>query len=219
MLISFSGMLILLSPHFSHAIQTPPMFWWGIAAMLLNTLFWALGSIYVRKRKPPTSSLAMGVGLQNLTAGLALIAPCLLTLPPVQTIHPSPLSLGALLYLIVFGTMVAAPCYIYMLRRLPVSISSTFAYVTPVITVIFGYLALGESLGNRTILGMSIILAGVILVQCLSQKQIAVVATENEAAVAAVDGAEQAIDLSAAVIAEEEKTYTATGSISIASRR
>ena len=213
MLISFAGMLILLSPHLTQASRTPAFFWWGIGAMLLNTLFWALGSIYVRKRKPPTSSLSMGVGLQNVIAGLVLLPICLLTSPPLHTIHASMLSIGALLYLIFFGTMLAAPCYIYVLRRLPVSISSTFAYVTPVITVLFGYCALGETLSHPMLLGMSVILAGVVVVQCLGQKPTALATQEGAAA---YENEETSARSSAL---DTESVYTPTGTISVASRR
>lgn len=136
--------------------------------MLLNAFCWALGSVYVR-RNPMEVSLPMGVGLQNLSAGLLLMPVCALTIPPSIPIYPSMPTIVAILYLIAFGTLLAAPCYLYVLRHLPVSVSSTFAYITPVITVLVGWLLLREPLTQTTVLGMSVILTGVIVVQWLNR--------------------------------------------------
>jgi drug/metabolite transporter (DMT)-like permease len=213
MLVGFSGMLILLSPHLGHSVKTPPLFWWGVLSMFLNTFFWALGSIYVRKN-PSTISLPMRVAIQNITAGVSLIPVCLYTIPAGTTLHPSSASLTALAYLVVFGTCIAGPCYLYMMKNLPVPISSTFAYVTPVITVIFGWLFLGEELTETTIKGMGVIITGVIVVQWVS------FAAARKQAKPATVVSPKPVDIDIQVI-ETNQSYTGTGtaSISIASRR
>jgi drug/metabolite transporter (DMT)-like permease len=65
--------------------------------------------------------------------------------------------------------MVATPCYLYVVKQLPVSVSSTFAYVTPIITLAFGGLFLGEPITPTMILGGMVILSGVILVQYINR--------------------------------------------------
>jgi len=74
---------------------------------------------------------------------------------------------------VLMGTMTATPCYLYVLQTMPVSVSSTFAYVTPVLTLIFGYMFLGEPISQTMIVGASIILAGVILVQYINYRLVA----------------------------------------------
>lgn len=170
-LIGFIGMLILLSPQLTQPSHTPPIFWWSVLAMLVNTFFWAFGSIVVRKN-PSSDSLFMTVGLQNLAGGLVLIPVCLLTVPDWNAIQVSIHTTWALTYLVVMGTMIATPCYLYVLRALPVSVSSTFAYVTPVLTVFFGWLFLKETLTPLTLIGMGVILTGVIVVQWVNQHQL-----------------------------------------------
>lgn len=167
--IGFVGMVILLSPKLANLTETTPMFWISIFGLLLMTFFWSLGSIYARKN-PTSSSLLMSVGFQNLFAGLALLPICLASVPNWSAVHPSTQSLVALGYLVVLSTMVATPCYLYVVKHLPVSVSSTFAYVTPVLTIAFGGLFLGEPITPTMILGAAVILAGVILVQYMNRQ-------------------------------------------------
>lgn len=171
LIIGFIGMVVLLSPNFIHLESTSPMFWMGILVMLVNTFCWSLGAIYIRKHPTRQSSLLMNVALQNLAAGLTLIPVCFLTIPDWHAIHPTSQSLVALAYLILVGSAAATPCYLYTLKTLPVAVSSTFAYVTPVLTVIFGWLFLGEAITPTIFVGSTIILSGVLVVQWVGQRQ------------------------------------------------
>ncbi len=168
-LIGFIGMLILLSPQLTHLDHTSGVFWLCMAGLAVMTFCWALGSIYARKH-PVEDSLLMSVGIQNVLAGLLLIPVCFWTVPDWSAVHPSGWSMGCLLYLVVLGTMTATPCYLYILQTLPVSVSSTFAYVTPVLTVIFGWLFLQEAISDTMLLGACVILAGVALVQLMNRR-------------------------------------------------
>lgn len=167
--IGFIGMAILLSPQLTHLDHTSITFWLCIIGLLIMTFCWSYGSIYARKHATATS-LLMSVGLQNLFAGLALIPVCIATIPHWNAIHPSNTSVFALGYLVFLGTITATPCYLYVVQTMPVSVSSTFAYVTPVITLIFGHLFLSEPVTRTMILGAAVILAGVILVQYINRQ-------------------------------------------------
>jgi drug/metabolite transporter (DMT)-like permease len=172
-LIGFLGMIVLLWPQLSHGLSTPTVFWASVLASLANTFFWSVGSVYVRKNPTPQSSLLMTVAFQNLAGGLLLMPVCWLTVPDWSVVHLTHTTWMALSYLILVGTAIATPCYLYVLHQLPVSVSSTFAYVTPVLTVFFGWLFLKESLTPLTLFGMAIILTGVIVVQWVNQMQAA----------------------------------------------
>jgi drug/metabolite transporter (DMT)-like permease len=163
LLIGFVGMVILLSPQWIAPQAVSPMFWPSIGGMLVLCFFWSAGSLVARRLQSRTS-LLMGLGVQNLFAGLMLL-PFSLAAGDFNALQPTAASLSALLYLIFFGTILATPCYYYVLRSMPVSVASTFAYVTPIITVLFGWLAFGEALSWSTLAGSAVILAGVLLVQ------------------------------------------------------
>jgi drug/metabolite transporter (DMT)-like permease len=169
--IGFLGMFILLLPQLSNIGNTSLLFWASVIVSIVTTFFWSVGSIYARKHPTPTSSLLMSIGLQNLFAGLLLVPFCLLTVDNWQAIHPSAASLMALGHLIVLGTIAATSCYLYTLKNMPISVTSTFAYVTPVITVLFGWLFLHEPLTSPTIIGSAVILSGVMVVQWFGQNR------------------------------------------------
>jgi drug/metabolite transporter (DMT)-like permease len=75
-----------------------------------------------------------------------------------------PLGVGALIYLIIFGSIVGYGSFIYALSKLPASKVSMYAYINPVIAVILGWLVLGERMDGWMITGTAVVLAGVVVV-------------------------------------------------------
>ena len=62
-----------------------------------------------------------------------------------------PRGLGALAYLIVFGSIVGFTAYAYALRHASATVVGTYAYVNPVVAVLLGWLILHEAITPRTI--------------------------------------------------------------------
>lgn len=76
---------------------------------------------------------------------------------------PSLESVGALLYLVVFGSLVAYSAYGYLLRNVRPALATSYAYVNPVVAVLLGVGLAGEHVGAVGLTGMGIILAGLAL--------------------------------------------------------
>jgi drug/metabolite transporter (DMT)-like permease len=76
---------------------------------------------------------------------------------------------AALLYLVVFGSIVGYSAYIFALDRLPVAIVSIYPYVNSVVAVTLGWLFYREAFGMREAAAMVIIFAGVALVKRYSR--------------------------------------------------
>ena len=83
----------------------------------------------------------------------------------ISRIHFTRNSSLALLYLIVFGSIIGYSCYIYVLAKWPASKAGTYAYVNPVVAVVLGAIILGEPFTISVIISMAIIMAGVFIVQ------------------------------------------------------
>jgi drug/metabolite transporter (DMT)-like permease len=166
--LGFVGMGVLLSPQWQHLDQLPRTYWLSIALSAVGTMFWSLGSIYSRKRQP-NDSLLMSVGIQNLIAALILTPICLWPGSPVgvqwSMVQVTPLVVWCLVYLILFGTILTTTCYLYVLQTLSVPLISTIAYVTPLVTLAFGYWVLHEPISPIMGVGIAIVLSGVFLVQ------------------------------------------------------
>ena len=76
----------------------------------------------------------------------------------------SALSLGALAYLIVFGSLIAFAAYVFLLRYEAPARVGSYAYVNPVVAVFLGWALAAEPVTPRTIVAAAIILTGVVLI-------------------------------------------------------
>jgi drug/metabolite transporter (DMT)-like permease len=70
----------------------------------------------------------------------------------------------ALLYLIVFGSLLTLSAYLWLLRVARTSLVATYAYVNPVVAVTLGWLILDERVAGMTLVAAGVILASVALI-------------------------------------------------------
>lgn len=100
---------------------------------------------------------------QLLTGGAFLLLAGLAVgeLPQAQTGDYSEASIWALVYLIVFGSLLAYTAYVWLLRHAPITKVATYAYVNPIVAVTLGALILDERLDASMIIGALMIVASV----------------------------------------------------------
>src|ERR671918_2571152 len=77
----------------------------------------------------------------------------------------------ALVYLILIVTVVGFTDFYWLLRVTTPSLANTFAYVSPVIAVILGWLLLHELITSTTVIAMIVILMGVALMVTTPHKR------------------------------------------------
>ncbi len=129
--VGFAGLALLVGP--GHVVGGPGSAM-GVAALVVGTLAWATGSLLSRGLPHPESPL-LGVGMQMLAGGSVLLAAGLLSGEAGHVVlqNVSTRSVLALIYLVLFGAIVAYSSYVWLLRVAPPAIVSTYAYVNPVI--------------------------------------------------------------------------------------
>lgn len=134
----------------------------GIVFILVANIAWAVGTIYSKNQKTGTNPV-FGAGLQMIFGGIILDL--------VGTakgewsyFHPSSEAIWALVYLIVFGSIIAYGAYMYVLKQLPATIISTYAYINTVVAVFLGWLWLDEPLNGLIWTAVLLTIAGVYLV-------------------------------------------------------
>ena len=76
---------------------------------------------------------------------------------------PSTAGWLALLYLVVFGSIIAYTAYLYLLSNVSPAAATSYAYVNPVIAVLLGMSLLGEHVGVQEWCGMAVIVSAVLL--------------------------------------------------------
>jgi drug/metabolite transporter (DMT)-like permease len=162
MAVGFLGTALLVTPDFHSPSAGGLGYLAGFAITQFGVAAWCSGSI-LQKRHPTQASPWMSLGIQQLAAGLAFIPVALLA--PAQPIHWSVRGVGAVLYLVIFGSWVGYTAYIYGLSRIPVAIFSTYSYVNCVVAVALGWLVYREPFGLKETAAMLIIFAGVGIVK------------------------------------------------------
>ena len=157
-LIGFSGVVILLLRGADRTFGLVPCI-----AVLAGSICWAVGSVFNRsldlpKSRPVTAGATMmlgGVGLFALSAGFGEMHP----FP-----HVSIRALWALLYLIVFGSLVAFTAFVWLIGHMSASRVSSYAYVNPIIAVAIGHFWAGEPITPRILAGTALVLVSVFLI-------------------------------------------------------
>ncbi|HEU4620208.1 MAG TPA: drug/metabolite exporter YedA [Gammaproteobacteria bacterium] len=137
----------------------------GASAVLVGSFLWAAGSIYSRHAPMPSAPF-LSTAMQMLAASAALLLVSAGLGEPLH-LHPgafSARSLLALLYLVLFGSIVAFSAYIWLLRESTPARVSTYAYVNPVVAVLLGWALAGEALTPRMIVAAVVIVSGVVLI-------------------------------------------------------
>jgi drug/metabolite transporter (DMT)-like permease len=164
----FGGLMLLVAPSIGTGDLSPI----GTLALIISSIAWAIGSIYSTKAKLPVSILASS-GMIMITGGLMLtiVSIGFGEYHNLDLMQISIQSILAQVYLIIIITIVGFTDFYWLLRKTSASLANTFAYVSPVIAVILGWLILGEKVTLITIIAMTIILFGVALMVTRKGKQ------------------------------------------------
>jgi drug/metabolite transporter (DMT)-like permease len=139
----------------------------GMMVLGIGMAGWCFGSIYQRRKSGLAHPVIAG-GVQQLAAGLAL-AP-LAAVVPHGALHWSTRGVGALFYLVIFGSLAGYSAYVYAMDRLPVAIVSIYPYINAVVAVTLGWLFYREPFGLREAFAMIVIFAAVTLVKRFSRR-------------------------------------------------
>lgn len=165
MLVGFGGTLLLVAPTAIHEGLGGPILR-GFLLLQLGCSGWALGSILQRRHTTKAHPVVSGA-VQQLATGLAFLGPALIA--RTEPIHWTGRSAGALVYLIVFGSVIGYSAYVYALDKLPVSIVTIYNYINPIVAVFLGWLFYREAVGIRELAAMLVIFTGVALVKRYSE--------------------------------------------------
>ena len=161
--LGFAGIVYLI-----HSSSAGTAFNYGLLAPVLivaGTFSWGGGAVYSRVANVPGSPL-LSSGMELIFGGiLVLIASFILGEP--SEFHFSQVSMKsfcALLYLIVFGSVIAFSAYIWLLGNTSATRISTHTYVNPIIAVFLGWLIADEQITIALLMATAIIIMSVYLV-------------------------------------------------------
>ena len=167
LVVGFSGIVTLIYPQLGVGFRdfSGRAFLNGFMATQLACAGWALGSSFARRigrsgEEPTLTAPA----LEMLFGGIVLLV-CALAIGERSSGTMTFRSVAAVIYLIIFGSIVAFSSYRYALGHLPVATVSLYVYVNTVIAMLLGTLVLGEPFSWRMGTGAAVVLVGIWLVK------------------------------------------------------
>jgi drug/metabolite transporter (DMT)-like permease len=153
--IGFAGVLWLNAG--SELAATPK----GMIALLIAPIAWAWGSIWSRSLTlPPPFMSAAG---QMICGSIWMVATGL-ALGERIVEWPELRPTLAVIYLGVFGSIVAFTAYVWLLQNVRPALATSYAYVNPPIAVLFGVWLLDEKFTAHDLGAMAVILVGVVII-------------------------------------------------------
>ncbi len=178
MITGFCGIAFIFKDNLADLANTSYMF--GMIFTFVATSCWTLGSVLNKKYASPTNPI-FNSGLQLFfgSIGLFILSPFLDDYTNINFWQPA--VVWNMIYLIIFGSILAYTLYMYALQQLQVGIVSLYAYVNPLVAVLLGYWVLNEQLTWYTAAAFVAIVSGVYLVNLGYRKKHKQTETEKTA--------------------------------------
>ncbi|HEY6413974.1 MAG TPA: EamA family transporter [Edaphobacter sp.] len=157
-MLGFCGVGVLMLPSGEQHFGLLPC-----VAILGGAVAWSLGSVLNRSLELPKSMAVTAGAAMMLGGGTLLVLSAAL-----GEMHPLPhVSLRgglAILYLIVFGSLIGFTAFVWLLARMPATRVASHAYVNPIVAVALGYFVAGEMITVRMLIGAAIVIVSVFLI-------------------------------------------------------
>jgi len=167
LIVGFLGILLLFGESFIQSMENhmnrSTIF--GLILLLFSPIAWSAGSLY-SKKNTSRSPIRVTTAWQMMVAGIAFL-PVALLRKEFTALHLDSVptqSWMAIVYLIIFGSIVAFSAYIWLLQVRPATQVSTHSYVNPVVAVLLGVSFGHEHISTLQLVGLAIILTSVLLV-------------------------------------------------------
>ncbi|MGA9387763.1 MAG: EamA family transporter [Candidatus Bathyarchaeia archaeon] len=144
----------------------------GATILVFGAFLWANGSLYSRSARLSSSPL-LGTAIEMLAGGLLLLIASLILgeWTHIRLDLVSARSAVSWVYLIVFGSLVGFTSYIWLLKNVPPSQASTYAYVNPIVAMFLGWALAHEPFSLRNAVAAAIILAAVVIITAYQTKE------------------------------------------------
>lgn len=159
-LVGFGGLVALFMPALVDGIHATL---WGGAAALGAAVSYSIAFVYARQRlrgQPPL----VAPTAQMIMAAVFLVPLSFLIDRPAALLAPAWSTLGALLLLTVWSTVMAFVVYYRAMEEVSASTLSVVTYLNPIVATILGVVILHERLGWHAYVGYALIILGALTI-------------------------------------------------------
>ena len=158
LLVCFVGVTIIFSKELMFSLNSL----WGGIAVIVSAGCAGCANVVGKKYSSFINS-TVNLAVQMGVGAFLLVAAGLVVEHGIQMSF-NIISVFAILYLAVIGSVFAFAALYWLFRHMEVTRTSLFTFITPIVAVLLGWLMLGESIDLNVALGGCLILIGVVLV-------------------------------------------------------
>jgi len=143
----------------------------GFIILIIGAIAWS-ASILIFKRSVPRDLNPFFVAMFQMWFGATVLTLLTGIFSKINFSTIPPITEWSLLYTATLGTFIPFTLWFFLLRRFQASYISTYTFLIPVFGLFFGVVLLGERLSPIQILGVSGVIAGVMMVVWSQRKTI-----------------------------------------------
>ncbi|MDG2013706.1 MAG: EamA family transporter [Pirellulaceae bacterium] len=164
LVLGLAGIVLLIGPRdlmLGEAVMHLP----SLLAVICAPIFWSLGSLQSRRVDLP-KNVFMATGAEMICGGAVLLVISVFMQEPSQIDWDgvSWNSAAAVVYLTIFGSLIALTSYMWLLKNAVASRVATYTYINPIIAVFLGWLILDEAITSQTFLAIVVIVSAVVMI-------------------------------------------------------
>ena len=160
-LLGFSGILLIFKDGLEDLLQ--PEYRMGVLYMFMAISGWAFGTIFSKKMNHQPQNISLNLFYQFSFAGVIQIIFGFLSTDQAHVSTWTIKSILAMVYLAIFGSVVAFFAFHYALKKItPIQIS-VLSYVNTIIAIFLGWLVLREEISITFITAAALIICGVFI--------------------------------------------------------
>lgn len=163
-LLGLGGVVLVMWPTEHQGIPL-----WPALVCVGTAALWSGATLYQRRRVN-SGGLFTNAGIQMSQS--ALLGLVLTPLCSQWTVHGevSPVAWYSLMYLVLFGSVIAFASYLYLTQVWHPARAGSFSYLNPIVAVLLGVWLGGEVLTSRLLYGMAVILVAVAVLQWATRR-------------------------------------------------
>ncbi|HYH55556.1 MAG TPA: EamA family transporter [Anseongella sp.] len=159
-LLGFAGLVLIFGDGLKELAN--PAYAGGMIGILVATISWAAGTLLLKKQKAAIKPV-FAAGIQLFSGGVFMLMVSPFS-DNYQGMEFNREAITALVYLIVFGSIISYGSFAYALDKLPASTVSMYAYINPLVALLAGWIILDEIMSPSVVLAGLLTVGGVYLV-------------------------------------------------------
>jgi len=154
----FAGIVVIFWGDIASASSSAA---YGMGAIVLSTVLQAYALVFTKRFGQTINPFVLNL------IGMSIGAACLISLSFAtehwEGIRWNMTAVWSILYLAVFGSVIAFVTYYWLLKRTEAVYLSLTTFINPIVATLLGAVVLGETLGVSVLMGAGLVLAGILI--------------------------------------------------------